>query len=42
MVSVGGYRVFTNTSGSGPYSIVFINDMNTPMEQWNRLKRNER
>lgn len=39
MVSVGGYRVFTNTSGSGPYSIVFINDMNTPMEQWNRLKK---
>lgn len=38
LVSVGSYRIFTNTSGSGAYSIVFINDMNTPMEQWNRVK----
>lgn len=38
LVSVGSYRVFTNTSGSGSYSIIFINDMNTPIEQWNRIK----
>lgn len=38
LVSVGSYRVFTNTSGSGSYSIVFISDMNTPVEQWNRVK----
>jgi len=38
LISVGKYRVLTNTSGSGSYSIVFINDINTPIEQWNDVK----
>jgi pimeloyl-ACP methyl ester carboxylesterase len=38
MVDIGGYRLFTNTTGEGKVTVVFESDIGNPIQLWNKIK----
>lgn len=38
MVDIGGYRLFTNTTGQGNVTVVFESDIGKPVQQWNKVR----
>jgi pimeloyl-ACP methyl ester carboxylesterase len=38
MVKVQKHRLLTNVTGQGPVTVVLDSDINTPMQQWNKLR----